>query len=125
MRLIILVIVLMAGLIMAGKKDNQYITRLVYSVDSVEVVEQDSGFIKFRTLSSVPDPCYTFSHVDSKITENEIAISLFARRDKDVNCIQIIGRMQAEFKIKIPSRGKYVCTFLGDTKNKSFAVESE
>ena len=125
MRLLFLVTFLMAGIIMTGHDDKNYIIRNVYSVDSVEVLKTGSDFVKVKTLSSVPDPCYKFSHIETEITGKNIQVKVFAKREKDVNCIQIIGRMTAEFKIKIPSPGKYTCTFRGETKSKTMEIETK
>ncbi|MCB9058733.1 MAG: hypothetical protein H6627_09210 [Calditrichae bacterium] len=125
MRILILSVILITGLIMTGQENKDYTTDLVFSVDSIETVKQKYGTIILNTVSAVPDPCYTFSHVETKTESDTIHVKIFARRKKSETCIQIIGRLKAEFEVKPPKPGNYHFIFEGKLKtiNRDFTIK--
>ncbi len=117
MKEIIFTLILGISLIMATKQNKNFIVRPVYSVDSVRVVKVCKTEILLNTISTVPNPCYKFSHFESEQSENKILVTVFAKIEKNVNCISVIGTMETEIKIKVPKADIYKIIFLGKTKN--------
>ncbi|KAA3610769.1 MAG: hypothetical protein D8M58_21245 [Calditrichaeota bacterium] len=111
---------------MSSKQDKNFEIRPVYSVDSVEVLKSANEEILLKTISTAPNPCYEFSHIDldeTNIASNEIWVTVFAKKDKSVNCISVIGKMEAEFTLIVPKTGAYKVVFKGKTKNLEKYIE--
>ncbi len=123
MKEILFTLILGISLIMATKQDKNFIVRPVYSVDSVRVVNVGKTEILLNTISTVPNPCYKFSHFESEQSENKILITVFAKIEKNVNCISIIGKMESEIKIPVSKPGSYRLIFVGKTKNHEMSVD--
>ena len=107
---------------MATRQDENYIVRQVYSVDSVEVLKAADNEIVLKTISMVPNPCYQFSHIETEQSGAKILVTVFAKKDKNVNCISIIGKMETEIKLPVSKTGEYKIIFLGKTKNNKISV---
>jgi hypothetical protein len=125
MKEIILTLILGMGVLIASKQDKNYIVRPVYSVDSIEVLKAGNNEIQLKTISTVPNPCYQFSHIEideTKKAENQILVNVFAKIDKNVNCISIIGKMEAVIKVPVSGVGVYKIIFVGKTKNHEISV---
>ncbi len=123
MKEIIFTLIFGISIIMASRQDNKYIIRPVYSVDSVRVVNVGKTEILLNTISTVPNPCYKFSHFESEQSENKILVTVFAKIEKNVNCISIIGKMESEIKIPVSKPGSYRLIFVGKTKNHEISVD--
>jgi hypothetical protein len=122
MKEIIFIIILGVSVIMTTKQDKNFIVRAVYSVDSVEVLKTTEKEIGLKIISTVPNPCYRFSHVETKQEDAQIQITVFAKIDKNVNCISVLGKMEAEIKIPVTKAGRYELVFVGQSKNKEIIV---
>jgi len=126
MKNLIFVLFFGIALIMTSKNDKDFIVRSVYSVDSVDVIKTGKNEILLKTISTVPNPCYQFSHIETeqvKDSMDQIQVKVFAKIDKTVNCISVIGKMEAEIKIEVPKTGKYKLVFVGKSKKLEKDIE--
>jgi hypothetical protein len=123
MKEMVFIIILGVSVIMTTKQDKNFIVRAVYSVDSVEVLNTTEKEIRLKLISTVPNPCYQFAHIETKQADAQILITVFAKIDKNVNCISLLGKMEAEVTIPVTKPGKYNLIFEGQSKNKEISVE--
>jgi len=108
-------LLILCGLFVMNKDNDQFEKRIVYFVESVEILKAEKGSLTVKTISSVPNPCYQFDHIETEQIADTIHISIFAKIDKSVNCIQVLGKMSAEFEI-VAEPGKYILYFKGKSK---------
>jgi hypothetical protein len=84
----------------APEQNDKFVYRPVLSVDSVRTVTGDE-IIRLNCTASVPDPCYKYSHFESVKNENLLTVTPFTKREKNVNCIQILARIQFVLDLEI------------------------
>ena len=97
----------------------------VLKVDSVGVKQLSSDEGVFRLIASVPDPCYTFSHVAYDVKRDSLICSVYVKRPKNVNCIQVIGKLEMDIEVDF---GKYqisIIDFRGRLNHKAMILKPE
>ncbi len=100
-------------------RSDDKISRLVYHVDSVEVLQQNSSMIETRVTATVPNPCYEFDRADVRFNEtgDSIFVSIFVQTDPEVNCIQVLAQIEANVTIPLDRSGDFVVRFVGRSTN--------
>lgn len=96
-----------------GSDEPEYRVQLVPGVDSLAVLGNANGTLTLRTVSTVPTPCYEFSH--REITRNgmDIEIAIYTRVQKDIVCIQVLGSITREIQLTVDTPGEYRLIFPG------------
>ncbi len=100
-----------------SENDDQFRTTKVFSIDSLTVLANTNRTVSLRSHSTVPTPCYSFSHVDIDRENRDIYINIFARARKETVCIQILGQLESETEIQVDDPGSYNFHFLGEHSN--------
>ncbi len=95
--------------------------RIVYTVDSVEFIQKNDNTYKFRIDCTVPNPCYEFSHIEVKQENNSLLISLFVKKEKNVNCIQVLGKLDHIIEVDVPQNSEKII-FKGKSNFKNFTI---
>jgi len=115
----VLVTIILLSCSFGDERSDDKITRLVYQVDSVQVLQQNSAMIEMRATATVPNPCYTFDRADVRFSAagDTIFVSVFAQTDPEVNCIQVLAQIEADVTIPLERPGDYVLRFVGRSKN--------
>jgi len=109
---------------MAMTQDNsKYHTILVHSVDSVRVVNAEDKTLTLSTISAVPNPCYKYSHYTLEKAADTLFVRIFSKIEKNINCIQMIGKMEAEIIIPVENKGAYKVVFPGEFKSLEKNIE--
>lgn len=96
-----------------GSDEPEYLMQLVPRVDSLAVLGNANGTLTLHTVSTVPTPCYEFSH--REITRNgmDIEIAIYARVQKDIICIQVLGSITRDIQLTVDTPGEYRLIFPG------------
>ncbi|MBD3225636.1 MAG: hypothetical protein GF313_12985 [Caldithrix sp.] len=97
------------------QNNNQYITQQVYRIDSLHVQTNADGQLTLKAFAMVPNPCYRFSHVESQLKGDSVFVTLFAKTDKSVNCVQVIASLAMPVTLDFKNSGLFHLRFLGRT----------
>jgi hypothetical protein len=84
----------------APEQNDKFVYQQVLSIDSVQTIVKN-GKIRLNCTASVPDPCFHYSHFKSVRNENLLTVTPFAKREKNVNCIQILARIKFELNLDV------------------------
>lgn len=80
-------------LVQTGCRAQQYQVRPVLSIDSVEVVSQNSHKAELKVVATVPDPCYQYDRAEFSSDGSLLRATLLVKRPREVNCVQVLGRI--------------------------------
>jgi len=99
-----------------GANDPSNTSLLVYSVDSVEIDNKSGKEITLKMKCTVPNPCYSFSHINTSQSADTLKIEVFVQTDPDMICIQVIGEIEIIKAISIKENTTFL-HFLGRSKS--------
>ena len=85
----------------------------VYSVNSLEVLDNSQPVLQLRTSSTVPTPCHQFSHIDVEQNGNDVVVKTYSQTDPATVCIQVLGNIETDMTIDVGESGTYNFIFVG------------
>ena len=88
----------------------EYIEAVV-GVDSIHINNISNMTVWFAVFCTVGDPCWEFwKHDESKIG-SDIYVKVYARRDRSLVCLDVIGLIKVPLIINVGSAGDYYFHF--------------
>ncbi len=89
----------------------------IYSVDILETTALGQT-IAFQMECQTPDPCFEFHRLEIKHSEFDVYVKVYAKRDPEIICIQILGSIKASGEFEPPQAGTYRFHFWQETLSK-------
>lgn len=86
-------------------RETQFVIKQVYSVDSVQVLQHDEKKAVLAVSATVPTPCYTFAHFEQKHKDDIVEVTIYAKTDPEINCIQVLGKITCEISVDLKKAG--------------------
>lgn len=96
-----------------GSDEPEYLVQPVPGIDSLAVLGNANGTLTLRTVSTVANPCYEFSHCEIRRSGTDIEIAIYTRVQKDIICIQVLGSISHDIQLTVDTPGEYRLIFPG------------
>ena len=107
------------------ERETQFVIKQIYSVDSVRVIQHDEKKAVLSVSATVPTPCYTFAHFEQKRRGDTVEVTIYAKTDPEINCIQVLGKITCEISVDLKKAGISQILFRGLSDDYALYLKAE
>lgn len=88
-----------------GNSDDFLISNA--SIDSIVVLKNSNQHLQLKLYTITGSPCHEFSHIDIEDKNGQFFITPYAKINRRTVCIDILGNLEMDMDIFVPSSGNY------------------